>query len=69
MSDGDRDGIPPPQPGGGVPTLVWLMLGVLLVVAFVAALVFVFDAPPEWKTSSVGTAARAPASISATKTH
>jgi hypothetical protein len=64
MSPGGQDEIPPPPERlSTVPTLVWLMLGVVLVAAFIAALVFVFNAPPHWKASTVGPApAPAPAS-------
>jgi hypothetical protein len=34
-----------------VPTLVWMMLGLLLILAFIGLLVFVFHAPPSWKAS------------------
>lgn len=32
-----------------VPAFVWLMLGALLVLAFIALVAFVFHAPPSWK--------------------
>lgn len=57
MPAGGSDEIPPPPDRmGAVPTLVWLMLGVVLVAAFIAAAVFIFSAPPQWKASSVGPA-------------
>ena len=44
------------------PTSIWIMLGVLVVLAFIALLVFVFHAPPSWKAShSVGPPQPAPA--------
>jgi hypothetical protein len=71
MSPGGQDDIPPPPDRlNAVPTLVWMMLGLVLAAAFVAALVFVFNAPPQWKASSVGpppapaSAAPAPEGIS-----
>jgi hypothetical protein len=44
------------------PTVIWIMLGVLLVLIFIALLVFVFHAPASWKADhSIGPPQRAPA--------
>lgn len=38
-----------------IPTFVWLMLGVILVLVFIGLVVFVFHAPPSWKADrSIG---------------
>lgn len=53
--DQDRSGVN--EPVRGVPTLVWLMLGVILVLAFAAALVMIFGAPPSMKAAGAQSAA------------
>lgn len=60
MERADEDNQPDPDTQverrlSAVPTFVWTMLGVLLVLVFIALLVFVFRAPPSWKADrSVG---------------
>jgi hypothetical protein len=62
MASGDD--MPPVTPDRrkSAPTLVWIMLGAVLVLAFVVVIAFVFEAPPSLKTASpFGPAQRSPA--------
>lgn len=45
-----------------VPSFVWMMLGVLLVLVFIALVAFVFHSPSSWKADrSIGPPQQAPA--------
>lgn len=57
---GEDDDMPPPNRVGQAPALVWMMLGILLVLAFIAALVIVFEVPA-LRAASRGAVDRAPA--------
>jgi hypothetical protein len=48
MDRGDEDAVVERRISA-VPTVIWLMLGALLVLGFIALVFFVFHAPPSWK--------------------